>query len=170
MDVAPTGGWQNWTTVSTPITGAPAGTHTLYIVFTTRPKGGLMNVNWFQVHGKGAAVSAPPEVTATATPDDRRGAAGGEVRRHGDRPRGRGTHVPVGLRRRRHDDDTSTQEDPTYTYANAGTYTAKVTVTDAAGIRGTAPSGTVTTPPDQCHQDAKSDEFDGSRSTRSAGR
>ena len=43
-------------------TNAPAGTHTLYLVFTG-PDGGLFNVNWFQVHGKGAAISAPPEVS-----------------------------------------------------------------------------------------------------------
>ena len=102
VDVAPTGGWQNWTTVSTPLTGAPAGTHTLYLVFThATDQGGLFNVNWFQVYGKGAAISAPPDVTATATPTDGPGAADGEVQRHGDRPRGRGAHVPVGLRRHR---------------------------------------------------------------------
>ena len=75
-DVAPTGGWQNWTTVSAPINNPPQGTHVLYIVFThPTDTGGLMNLNWFQVHGKGAAVSAPPDVTATATPDHRAGAA-----------------------------------------------------------------------------------------------
>jgi hypothetical protein len=70
VDVAPTGGWQNWTTVSTPLTNVPQGTHTLYVVFThPTDAGGLMNLNWFQVYGKGAAVSAPPDVTATATPE-----------------------------------------------------------------------------------------------------
>ncbi len=29
-------------------------------------QGGLFNVNWFQVYGKGAAASAPPNVSATA--------------------------------------------------------------------------------------------------------
>ena len=68
--MAPTGGWQNWTTVSTPLTNAPAGTHELFLVFThPTDAGGLFNLNWFQVHGKGASTSAPPEVTATATPE-----------------------------------------------------------------------------------------------------
>ena len=58
--------------------------------------------------------------------------------------------------------DTSTQEDPTYTYVNAGTYTAKVTVTDAQGIKGTATVNVrVTGAPNQCDQNAKSDEFNG---------
>ena len=68
----------------------------------TRP-GGLLNLNWFQVHGKGAAVTAPPEVTATATPDDRRRRRSNVAfNAHGDRPRGRGADLPVGLRRHRH--------------------------------------------------------------------
>ena len=58
--------------------------------------------------------------------------------------------------------DTSTQEDPTYTYTNAGTYTAKVTVTDAKGIKSSATVAVrVTGAPNQCPQNAKSDEFDG---------
>jgi len=36
-DVTPTGGWQNWVTVSAPITNPPQGTHVLYIVLPTRP-------------------------------------------------------------------------------------------------------------------------------------
>ena len=52
-----------------PITNLPEGTHTLYLVFThPTDTGGLFNLNWFQVHGKGASTTAPPEVTATATP------------------------------------------------------------------------------------------------------
>jgi glucosylceramidase len=40
-----TSGWQNWTTVSAPITGA-AGVHDLYLVFKGAPPIG--NINWFQ--------------------------------------------------------------------------------------------------------------------------
>ncbi len=40
-----TGGWQNWTTVSAPITGA-TGVHDLYLVFKGTPPIG--NINWFQ--------------------------------------------------------------------------------------------------------------------------
>jgi arabinoxylan arabinofuranohydrolase len=41
-----TGGWQNWTTVSCPVTGA-TGTHDLYLRFTGGG-GYLFNVNWWQ--------------------------------------------------------------------------------------------------------------------------
>ncbi len=37
-----TGGWQNWQTVTAPVSGA-SGVHTLYVVFTSGA-----NVNWFQ--------------------------------------------------------------------------------------------------------------------------
>ena len=51
------------------LTSPPAGTHELFLVF--RNKGStqnLFNVNWFEVVGKGAATTASPEVSATATP------------------------------------------------------------------------------------------------------
>jgi hypothetical protein len=41
--VPDTGGWQTWTTVSCPVSGA-SGTHNIYMVFTT---GGL-NLEWFE--------------------------------------------------------------------------------------------------------------------------
>jgi len=40
-----TGGWQKWTTVSGPVSGA-SGVHNLYAVF--RGNTGIGNVNWFQ--------------------------------------------------------------------------------------------------------------------------
>jgi len=40
-----TGGWQNWTTVSSAISGA-SGTHDLYLVF--KGSAGIGNLNWFQ--------------------------------------------------------------------------------------------------------------------------
>lgn len=43
-----TGGWQTWTTVSAPVTGA-AGVRDLYVMFTrTGGSGGLGNLNWFR--------------------------------------------------------------------------------------------------------------------------
>ena len=45
-----TGGWQNWTTITTPISGAIA-LHNLFIVLhTTGGAGGIANLNWFQFH------------------------------------------------------------------------------------------------------------------------
>jgi arabinoxylan arabinofuranohydrolase len=44
--VSGTGGWQTWTSVSCPVTGA-TGTHDLYLRFTGG-SGYLFNVNWWQ--------------------------------------------------------------------------------------------------------------------------
>jgi len=42
-----TGGWQTWTTVTAPISGA-VGTHNLYLVEHGAASGGIANLNWFQ--------------------------------------------------------------------------------------------------------------------------
>ena len=99
--IAPTGGWQNWTTVTLPIT-PPAGTHGLFFVFKhPTDQGGLMNLNWFQAVGAGAAVSEAPEVAATATPRPatRRSPSSSTARR--PMPTAAGADLPVGLRRLR---------------------------------------------------------------------
>ena len=41
-----TGGWQTWTNVTCPVTGA-TGTHDLYLRFTGG-SGYLFNMNWWQ--------------------------------------------------------------------------------------------------------------------------
>ncbi|WP_166665378.1 glycoside hydrolase family 3 N-terminal domain-containing protein [Kribbella caucasensis] len=49
VPVASTGGWQNWTTVTTPIDAQVTGKHRLYLVFkATDTSVDLVNVNWFQ--------------------------------------------------------------------------------------------------------------------------
>ena len=162
-DVTPTGGWQNWTTVTAPINNPPQGTHVLYVVFThPTDAGGLMNLNWFQVHGKGAAVSAPPDVTATATPATGQAPLNVKFDATATDPEGEALTYLWDFGVTGTNADTSTQEDPTYTYVNAGTYTAKVTVTDAQGIKAsTTVDVRVTGAPNQCDQNAKSDEFNG---------
>ncbi len=52
--VPPTGGWQDWATVSCPVANA-TGIHDLYLVFTGDP-GYLFNVNWWQFEATGEAV------------------------------------------------------------------------------------------------------------------
>jgi len=42
-----TGGWQNWTNVSTPVSGA-ARVHNLFLVEHSTGSGGIANLNWFQ--------------------------------------------------------------------------------------------------------------------------
>ena len=76
-NIAPTGGWQTWTDVTIDLpANVPEGTHRLFVVFR-HPTGhrSLMNLNWFKFAGKGAAITAPPEVTADGGAHDRRGAA-----------------------------------------------------------------------------------------------
>src|SRR3954453_9360189 len=163
-DVTPSGGWQNWKTVSAPLSNVPQGTHTLYIVFThPTDTGGLMNLNWFQGHRKGAAVSAPPEVSAAADPNPGQAPLTVHFNATATDPEGQALTYAWDFGVTGTSTDTSTQEDPTYTYTSPGNYTAKVTVTDAAGIKSSATVDVrVTGAPNQCDQNAKSDEFDGS--------
>ncbi|HWK26457.1 MAG TPA: ThuA domain-containing protein [Solirubrobacter sp.] len=164
VDVTPTGAWQTWKTVSTTLANPPSGTHRLYVVFTNATSGdGLMNLNWFQVHGKGAAISAPPEVSATATPETGQAPLTVKFDATATDPEGEALTYAWDFGVAGTTTDTSTDEDPTYTYTNPGTYTAKVTVTDAAGIKASATVGVrVTGAPSQCPHNARSDEFDGS--------
>ena len=130
------------------------GTHELFVI--TRNPGqtaSLLNLNWIDFVGKGAAQTAAPEVTSTATPLT--GAAPLPVAFDDDRDRSRrrDARLRVGLRRARHDDGHVDAAVATYTYANQGNYTATLTVTDGQGgttvktfaIRVTAPAGCGTT-------------------------
>jgi beta-glucosidase len=45
--VSPTGGWQNWASVTVPAGGA-TGVHRLYVTFTGNTSADFVNVNWFQ--------------------------------------------------------------------------------------------------------------------------
>ena len=69
-NIAPTGGWQTWTDVDDGPAGHRAGRDPrLFVVFRNADgRRGLMNLNWFRFTGKGAAVTAPPEVTAPPSP------------------------------------------------------------------------------------------------------
>jgi hypothetical protein len=61
--VTGTGGWQNWVTKTTAVTGI-SGVHDLYLVFTGGG-GYLLNVNWFTFTDT-TAPAAPAGLTATA--------------------------------------------------------------------------------------------------------
>ena len=164
--ITPTGGWQTWkdVTVDLPDT-VPAGTHRLFLVFRGPTAGSvdsLMNLNWFKFTGKGAAVTAPPEVTATATPTS--GEAPLDVAFDSTATDAEGEALTYawdfGVPG---DGDTSTQADPTYTYTTPGNYTATVTVTDASGGKSSATAQVrVTRPLEECPTGpVRSDEFDG---------
>jgi hypothetical protein len=61
-----TGGWQTWTTVSCPVTGA-SGTHDLYLRFTGG-SGNLFNVDWWQFSAPGGPASPPPTAPPPSPP------------------------------------------------------------------------------------------------------
>ncbi|MEZ0294463.1 MAG: ThuA domain-containing protein [Solirubrobacteraceae bacterium] len=163
-DVTPTGGWQNWTTVTADLHDVPDGTHDLFIVFRNdTDNGSLMNLNWFRLDGKGAAISAPPIVSATATPAS--GEAPLEVAfdSTAEDPEGDAITYAWDFGVPGTGTDVSTEADPSYTYTRAGTFTAKVTVTDANGAKGTATVPVTVTGGDQCPTGGLVDDFDGTQ-------
>lgn len=57
--VEPTGAWQTYRDVTTPITD-PGRTHELFFVFKRNPgDGGLYNINWMDFHGAGVSIIPP---------------------------------------------------------------------------------------------------------------
>jgi len=61
--VAPTGGWQTWTTTNCSVSGA-SGVHDLYFKFTGGA-GNLFNVNWWEFQS--GALADSPSITVSAT-------------------------------------------------------------------------------------------------------
>ena len=123
--ITPTGGWQNYKTVDLALPNPPEGTHQLFFVFRhPTDQGGLMNLNWIDFRGKGAATTArarglrrpptpstgpaPLDVSFDSTVVDPDAEAGDTLTYAWN------FGVPGT------DTDTSTQPDPTYTYERAG--------------------------------------------------
>ncbi|RIX28574.1 DUF1996 domain-containing protein [Amnibacterium setariae] len=55
-----TGGWQRWVTAEAMTTGAPAGKHTIAVVFASPTKGDFVNLNWFSVGASDSMPSSMP--------------------------------------------------------------------------------------------------------------
>jgi cytochrome c len=161
--IAPTGGWQTWTNVDLPLTSPTAGTHELFFVFRhPTDQGGLMNLNWIQFVGKGAATTAAPEVTASADPTTGQAPLAVEFTADATDPEGGALTYAWDFGVAGTGDDTSTEQNPTYTYQQPGTYTASVTATDPDGGEATATVEVrVTGAGGQCPTGVRSDEFDG---------
>ncbi|MDA0159025.1 ThuA domain-containing protein [Solirubrobacter ginsenosidimutans] len=161
--VTPTGGWQTYKLVSMPLTNPPAGTHELFVVF--RKPGStnsLMNVNWMETIGKGAAVTAAPDVTGSATPSTGPAPLPVQFTSTATDPDGPATDlsyawdfgVPGTTT------DTSTAPSPSYTYANPGNYNAVLTVTDKLGGVTTKNFPISVTPAASCNTTFR-DDFNG---------
>ncbi len=63
-NVSPTGGWQEWKTVTCPVSEA-TGTHELYLVYRSNSPNSdyLMNINWFQFKAKEVTEANRTKVT-----------------------------------------------------------------------------------------------------------
>jgi beta-glucosidase len=55
VPVAPTGGWQTWTSLSTTLSAAATGVHRVYLTFTGAAGSDLGNLNWLQFQAGGSA-------------------------------------------------------------------------------------------------------------------
>ena len=162
-NITPTGNWQSYKMVSLPLANPPSGTHELFVVFRNRGStDSLMNVNWMEFIGKGAAVTASPDVTASANPVTGTAPLPVQFTSTATDPDGPATDlsyawdfgVPGTTA------DTSTQQSPSYTYANAGSYNATLTVSDKQG-GSTTKSIPITVTPGQSCSTTFRDDFNG---------
>ena len=105
VDVTGTGGWQSYQDFRVELgDNLPTESGTLFVVFQSRTgvAGSLMNVNWFQFIGTGVSANSAPTLDVRHRHARRgRGAAAGDARRHGLRPRRRHRHRGVDDRHRR---------------------------------------------------------------------
>ncbi|MFB9315717.1 ThuA domain-containing protein [Nocardioides plantarum] len=160
VDVPVTGGWQAWRTVSMDVApSAQEGSHELFLVFTNADPAatGLFNLNFFDAVGKGVSVNSKPQVGAQATPTQGAGPltvdfTGTATDYDGDDLTYAWDFGVPG------DADTASTLDAQYTYTEAGSYTARLTVTDEQGA--SASSTVQVRVLDSCGV-LQSDEFDG---------
>ncbi|GAA2672844.1 DUF1996 domain-containing protein [Actinoplanes palleronii] len=66
--VAPTGGWQKWTTVSATAASVPAGKQTLVLVMKSTSRSDFVNINYLTLGGTAPSTSAAPTTTPTKAP------------------------------------------------------------------------------------------------------
>ncbi|ONI92926.1 PKD domain-containing protein [Saccharothrix sp. ALI-22-I] len=157
---APTGGWQNWTTVTADVVDNPPAGSKLYFV-TRRPEGStttsyLANINWLEFVGRGVTHNQRPAVTVTATPTSGTAPLKVDFTATATDPEG---DTPIQYTWTFGDGGTGTGASTSHTYTTGGTFRAKVTATDARGASGTANVEiTVQSPPMDCFA-GRSDDF-----------
>lgn len=140
--IPPTGGWQVYADFAVDVPDdVSLESGPLYFVNTA----GGFNVNWVDFEGRGVTDNARPEVGVTATPTSGTSPLTVAFETAATDDEG---DLPLTYAWTFGDGGTSTEEDPTHVYTQAGTFSAKVTVTDAKGattsttvqIKVTAPS------------------------------
>lgn len=162
VTVEPTGGWQSWTTVTAPLDNVPTGGSSLYFV-TRRPSGSdstsfLLNINWMRFRGVGISDNARPVIDATVSPRSGLAPLTVDFSASADDPEG---DEPITLQWSFGDGETADTADVSHIYQDPGTYTARVTATDARGAAATDSFQiTVAAPPLVC-QVVAVDDFDG---------
>ncbi|MFV2017556.1 ThuA domain-containing protein [Micromonospora sp. LOL_023] len=152
-----TGGWQSWTDVTAPVTGA-LDSGTLFFV-ARDPAGGtgsLFNVNWMDFIGRGVTDNAPPQVSVTATPTS--GTAPVTVEFSGTATDAEGD-TPLTYAWDFGDGGTADTLAASHTYAVPGTFTAVLTVTDARGAVSSAYAQIRVEAPNTSCFGARSDDF-----------
>ncbi len=159
--IAPTGGWQTFTDVSLALANPPSGTHELFLVFRNPGStNSLMNLNWIEFVGKGAAVTAAPEVSIVATPTTGTAPLAVAFDSTATDPESTALTYAWDFGVPGTNTDTSTEADPSFTYQQPGTYTATLIVTDADGGVTTKTALIKVNPSAQCPTGYR-DDFDG---------
>ncbi|SDO20381.1 Protein of unknown function [Nakamurella panacisegetis] len=158
----PTTGWQDFTDTQTALTNVPTETGTIYLVATKAGQtGSVVNVNWVDFIGKGATSNERP-VISSASVSPTSGIAPVTVDLASAATDPEGTPVSYSWDMGTTDGATVKQANGSYTFTVPGTYTVKLTATDAGGGYSTKSfTVRVNAPAESCLGD-KSDDFDGS--------
>jgi len=155
IQVSPTGGWQTYGDFTGAVSGASLDSGPLYFVKTT----GQLNVNWVKFIGKGVTENQRPAVTATASVAQGKAPLNVDFTAAATDPEG---DLPLSYAWSFGDGATATGASVSHTYTTAGTFAAKVSVTDARGAVGTSTvTVTVDSPALPTCLTGRSDGFDG---------
>ncbi|RJK94774.1 ThuA domain-containing protein [Vallicoccus soli] len=161
VDVPATGGWQVYRDLTVAHDGSATGEGPLYFVAVS----GGFNVNYLRFVGKGVTDNQRPVVGATGTPT--RGTAPLTVALSATATDPEGDALTyrwdVGVPGA----PAQTGAEASYTYTSPGTYTARVTVTDARGASTEATVQVVVEAPSAACLTGRSDDFLGTELDRS---
>lgn len=160
VQVGATGDWQVYDDFTAPVSGASTTTGPLYFVKTT----GQLNVNWVTFIGRGITENERPTVSVSATPVT--GIAPLEVAFTAEASDPEGDALEYAWTFG--DGGTATGPTAQHTYTQAGSYTARATVTDERGATSSASVAIRVDRPDPVPPclTGRSDGFDGTELDR----